>query len=110
MLLPIVDSRDKLKGIVTKSDVYWAMNQGQDFREPIGTFANRKLGALRKGQAIGEALGVLFSKNVKQAPVLDIQSRLVGIFSFMDVAEARIRFEHPEHDSEYISPIISEAK
>ncbi|MFZ1746653.1 MAG: CBS domain-containing protein, partial [Nitrospirales bacterium] len=110
VLLPIVDSGDKLMGIVTKTDVYWAMNQGQDFREPIGTFARREIVALRKGQAIGEALGVLFSENVKQAPVLDIQSRPVGIFSFMDVAAARIRFQHPEHDGGNISPIISEAK
>lgn len=53
---------------------------------------------------------MLFSKNVKQAPVLDIQSRPVGIFSYMDVAETRIRFERPAHDGDNISPIISEAK
>jgi CBS domain-containing protein len=102
-LLPIVDAEGKLTSIVTKTDVYRAMTHGQEFREQIGTIAKREVAALYEGQAVREALRVLYMKDVKQAPVLDHQSRPIGILSHMDVAEARIRLEHQKSDSHHLS-------
>ncbi|HSF10901.1 MAG TPA: FAD-dependent oxidoreductase [Nitrospirales bacterium] len=92
-LLCIMDGERRLLSIVTKTDVYRAMTHCQDFREPIHTIAKREVAAVHEGQAVREALGVLYMKDVKQAPVLDDQSRPVGILSHMDVAEARIRLQ-----------------
>ncbi len=97
-LLPLVDAEGKMTGILTKTDVYRAMTHGQDFGESVGTIAIREVAALHDGQAVREALRVLYMKDVKQAPVLDQQSRPVGILSHMDIAEARIRLEHRASD------------
>jgi tRNA nucleotidyltransferase (CCA-adding enzyme) len=93
-LLPIVDAEGKMTGVVTKTDVYRAMTHGQEFHEPVGTIAKREVAALHQGQAVQEALRVLYLKDVKQAPVLDSQSRPIGILSHLDIAAARIRLEH----------------
>ena len=92
-LLPIVDAEGKMTGILTKTDVYRAMTHGQDFDESVDTIAKHEVATLHEKQAVREALRVLYMKDVKQAPVLDQQSRPVGILSHMDLAEARIRLE-----------------
>ncbi|MGP0594320.1 FAD-dependent oxidoreductase [Nitrospira sp. T9] len=104
-LLCIMDGERKLLSIVTKTDVYRAMTHDQDFREPIHAIAKREVATVHKGQAIREALGVLYMKDVKQAPVLDDQSRPVGILSHMDIAEARIHLEHPASDRRHASSV-----
>lgn len=93
-LLPIVDAEGKMTGVVTKTDVYRAMTYGQEFHEPVGTIAKREVAALHQGQSVQEALRVLYLKDVKQAPVLDSQSRPIGILSHLGIAQARIRLEH----------------
>jgi CBS domain-containing protein len=93
-VLPLVNAEGKMTGILTKTDVYRAMTHGQDFGESVGTIAKHEVVTLREGQAVREALRVLDMKDVKQAPVLDQQSRPIGILSHMDIAEARIRLEH----------------
>lgn len=93
-LLPIVDAKGKMTGILTKTDVYRAMTHAQDFGESVGTIAKREVAVLHEGQAVREALRVFYMKDVKQAPVLDHQSKPVGVLSHMDVAEARIHLEH----------------
>jgi CBS domain-containing protein len=102
-LLPLVDAEGKLTSIVTKTDVYRAMTHGQNFRDRISTIATRNVAALHQGQAVRDALRVLYMKDVKQAPVLDHQSRPVGILSHMDVAEARIRLEDRTSDGQQAS-------
>ncbi|MEO7859007.1 MAG: FAD-dependent oxidoreductase [Nitrospirales bacterium] len=92
-LLPLINTEGKLTGIVTKTDVYRAMTHGQDFGDRISTIAIRDVAALHQGQAVRDALQVLYMKDVKQAPVLDQESRPVGILSHLDIAEARIRLE-----------------
>jgi NADH dehydrogenase len=99
-LLPIVDTEGKLAGVVTKTDLYRAMAQGQEFREPIGTIAKREIARLQQGQVVREALRVLYMKDVKQAPVLDNQSRPVGTLSYMDIAKAKIRLDHHTQEGE----------
>lgn len=102
-LLPIVDAEGTLTGVVTKTDWYHARTQGQEFREPIGTIAKRKIAALHQGQSVHEALRVLYLEDVKQAPVVDNQSRPVGTLSYMDIAKAKIRLDHPTQKGEHSS-------
>ena len=102
-LLPIVDTEGKLTSIVTKTDVYRAMTHGHDFGESVGTIAIREVATLHEGQAVRDALRVLYMKDVKQAPVLDHQSRPMGMLSYMNVAEARIRLEHRASDRRHAS-------
>ena len=104
-LLPIVDAEGKMTGILTKTDVYRAMTHGQDFGESVDTIAKHEVAALHEGQAVREALRVLYMKDVKQAPVLDHQSRPIGILSHMDIAEARIRLEHRASDRRHASSV-----
>nr|MBA3966782.1 CBS domain-containing protein [Nitrospirales bacterium] len=102
-LLPLIDANGKLTSIVTKTDVYRAMTHGQDFRDRISAIATRDVAALHQGQAVRDALQVLYMKDVKQAPVLDQESRPVGILSHLDIAEARIRLEDRTSDGAPIS-------
>lgn len=102
-LLSIVDAEGKMTGILTKTDVYRAMTHGHDFRESVDMIAKHDVVALREGQAVREALQVLYMKDVKQTPVLDHQSRPVGILSHMNIAEARIRLEHRVSDGLHAS-------
>ncbi|HBP89889.1 MAG TPA: hypothetical protein DD706_19595 [Nitrospiraceae bacterium] len=92
-LLPIVNTEGKVSSIVTKTDLYRAMTHGQDFHEPVGTIGKKEVASLREDQTVREALRVLYMNDVKQAPVLDDQSRPVGVLSHLDLAEARIRLE-----------------
>ncbi|MCW5784385.1 MAG: cyclic nucleotide-binding domain-containing protein [Nitrospirales bacterium] len=103
ILLPIVDAEGKLTGIVTKTDVYRAMIHGRDFGESVDTIAKHEVATLREKQPAREALRVLYMKDVKQAPVLDHQSRPVGILSHMDLAEARIRLERQASEEAHAS-------
>jgi NADH dehydrogenase len=102
-LLPLVNERGQLTGLVTKTDVYRAMTHGQEFRDPIKTIAKREFAALHQGQAIHEVLQVLYMKDVKQAPVLDNQSRPIGTLSYLDIAKAKIHLDDPTQAREHSS-------
>ncbi len=104
-LLPIVDAEGKMTGILTKTDVYRAMTHGRDFGESVDTIAKHEVATLREKQPVREALRVLYMKDVKQAPVLDHQSRPVGILSHMDLAEARIRLKQQASDKRHASSV-----
>ncbi|GJL68980.1 MAG: hypothetical protein NPIRA06_16150 [Nitrospirales bacterium] len=99
-MLPIEDAEGKMTGILTKTNAYRAMTHGQDFGKSVtvSTIPNHGVAALHEEQTVREALRVLDMKDVKQAPVLDHESRPVGILSDMNVAEARIRLEHRTSD------------
>jgi predicted transcriptional regulator len=100
-----VDADGKMTGILTKADVYRAMTHGQGFDESVQTIAKHEVATLREGQTVWEALRVLYMKDVKQAPVLDHQSRPVGILGHMDIAEERICLDHQASGSQRASSV-----
>lgn len=102
-LLPLINTEGKLTGIVTKTDVYRAMTHGQDFGDRISTIATCDVAVLHRGQAVRDALQVLYMKDVKQAPVLDQESRPIGILSHLDIAEARIRLHDRASEGTHVS-------
>ncbi|MCA9421940.1 MAG: CBS domain-containing protein, partial [Nitrospira sp.] len=69
----------------------------------VDTIAKHEIAALHEGEAVREALRVLYMKDVKQAPVLDHQSRPIGILSHMDIAEARIRLKRQASEGTHAS-------
>jgi len=86
-VLPIVDG-GILRGIVTDRDlVVRAMAEGVDpARTPVGDCATRDLVCARPDSTIEEAMEVMADCQVGRLPVVDEQSRVVGILTLSSMA------------------------
>ena len=89
--LPLISSEGTMTGLVTKEDLYRALNEGRDLRGPVGEIATRRVTTLRPDESLREAMGHLRRSGHKQAPVVDVENRLVGLLSLMDLGVARIQ-------------------
>ena len=89
--LPILDG-DQLIGMVTDRDiVVRAVAQGKDPKGmPVRAVASEDLVTLHPDDDLSDALRLMASHQVRRLPVVDEDSRLLGIVSQADVAsEAR---------------------
>ena len=89
--LPLVDTNGAFAALVTTTDVFQAVAHGRAFDEPLDALAMRDVVPLRPDHTVREALRVLYRERLTHAPVLDPDSKPVGVLSYRDVAEARIR-------------------
>jgi CBS domain-containing protein len=89
--LPILDG-DQLTGMVTDRDiVVRAVAQGKDPKGmPVRAVASEDLITLHPDDDLSDALSLMASHQVRRLPVVDEDSRLVGIVAQADIAaEAR---------------------
>ena len=89
--LLVVDGAGKLTGLVTATDLHRAAANRLKFSETVKSVASSEVVALHHDQVIRDALRVFYMKEVKQAPILDVDGRPMGILRYLDVASARIQ-------------------
>lgn len=102
--LPVLEG-DKLTGIVTDRDiVVQAIADEKDPRGmPVREVASREVVTIGPEEDLSEALKLMASNQVRRIPVVDEDSRLVGI-----VAQADIAREVKEKDSGQMLQDISQ--
>jgi CBS domain-containing protein len=86
-LLPILEG-EKVTGVVTDRDiVIQAVAEEKDPRGmPVREVASRELVTIGPDEDLSEALRLMASYQVRRLPVVDEDSRLVGVLSQADVA------------------------
>jgi arabinose-5-phosphate isomerase len=84
----LVDGEGKLSGILTDADLRRALikNHGQDIlRRPVGDFMIRNPKHIHLGELASEAQAIMNRHRIDELPVLDDQSRPVGIIDVQDL-------------------------
>lgn len=84
----LVDGQGKLSGILTDADLRRALikNHGQDIlRRPVGDFMIRNPKHIHLGELASQAQAIMNSHRIDELPVLDDQSRPVGIIDVQDL-------------------------
>jgi len=89
-VLPVVDERGMLTGIITDRDICIALGTRSRPASAIAvdTVMTRPVETCRAGDDISIALGLMKEHRVRRLPVLDDQGRLVGILSVNDLVLA----------------------
>lgn len=85
--IPVLEG-DQLAGMATDRDiVVRAIAKGKDPRGmPVREIATRELLTVGADQDLGDALELMASHQVRRLPVVDEDSRLVGVIAQADVA------------------------
>ncbi|HJJ47655.1 MAG TPA: IMP dehydrogenase [Methanocorpusculum sp.] len=83
--VPVVNSRGKLVGIVSRRDVRGAIRrQGS---ETIETIMTKHPIAVKEDISAEEAISMMYSKKVERLPVVDEKGKLTGIITMQDLLE-----------------------
>lgn len=100
-ILPVVDTQEKVTGVVTDRDLCIAL--GTRNRLPgeitVGQIVSGKVFTCRLDDDISDALATMAQQKVRRLPVVDIEGRLKGILSMDDAvlfSEPRILGKAPE--------------
>ncbi len=88
---PLTDAAGRLVGMVTRTDLYRAVADGQDLAGPIRAIATTQVTTLAPNQTVRDALATLRRKGLKHAPVVDAENRPVGMLSYLDLVRASVR-------------------
>ncbi|MHC4952581.1 MAG: CBS domain-containing protein [Planctomycetota bacterium] len=94
-VVPVVDSDRVLVGIVTDRDIcIAALTKGRTLDEmAVGAVMRRKVYSCRADQSLRAVHALLREFQVRRLPVVDEQSRLVGVVSINDLALAAAETE-----------------
>ncbi|GJL62281.1 MAG: hypothetical protein NPIRA04_09350 [Nitrospirales bacterium] len=90
-ILLLVDTDGKLVSLVTESDLHRAVGNRRKFSEGVRSITSIEMVSLESTHVVRDALRLFYLKEVKQAPVLDVDGCPVGLLSYLDVALARIK-------------------
>lgn len=87
--LPVVSSRDsmKLQGIVTDRDLALRiLGKGQSSDTPVREAMTKNVASVRPDAPLNEIENLMSSQQVRRVPVVDEQSRVLGIVAQADLA------------------------
>jgi CBS domain-containing protein len=86
--IPVVDDGDRLVGLVTDRDiVVRAIARGKDPRGmPAREVASQDLVTVEDETSLSDALQLMANYQIRRLPVIDGDSRLIGVVSQADVA------------------------
>ncbi len=84
--LPVVDSNNELKGIVTSRD----MRFQTDFKKPITSLMTSEEVIIKTEQSIDldEAKKIFMKHRIEKLPVVDKDNKLVGLITYKDITKA----------------------
>lgn len=87
-VVPIVDAKGHLTGILTDRDVCMgAYTQGRRLRDiPVTAAMTQNVIALRGEESVEEAERLMADNQVRRLPVLDHDDQVVGVVSLNDIA------------------------
>lgn len=93
--LPVVDSENKLIGIITNRDVKYQENDGQKVKE-LMTSGN--LITSDKSTTLEEAKQILLGNRVEKLPIVDKDYKLVGLITIKDI-DNQLEYPNANKDS-----------
>lgn len=82
--LPVVDSEDKLVGIITNRDTRYLSEQDIETRSVAEIMTKMPLVTGHEGMTKDEAFGLLASHKIEKLPLVDDQGRLTGLITVKD--------------------------
>jgi CBS domain-containing protein len=89
---PVVTANGRLVGVLTKGDILRAARDGLRNRAvwqaPVSRFMARGVLALRPGDSLETAVDHLVDSGLRSLPVIDADSRVVGVVSRNDLMAA----------------------
>ena len=94
--LPVCDDTSCLVGIITEADflrIEVAREEAEDPQpiETVGQVMNRGVITVQPHASIADAAKVMVFQDVKRLPVVDVEDRMLGIISRLDVVAAFTR-------------------
>ena len=93
--IPIVDSKGKLVGIVTNRDLRFEKNESRPVMEVM---TSENLVTVHEGISMSDAEEILQAHKIEKLPVIDKESRLVGLITFRDITKVSLK-PHANKDS-----------
>ena len=87
-VVPVVDGEGRVVGMMTDRDICMAAyTQGQALWQiPVSAAMAKEVHAVREGDGLEAAEGLMRRVRVRRVPVLDTEGRLKGILSMSDLA------------------------
>ena len=97
----VVDKENKVAGIFTERDVLkkFALSGKNPAKAEIREFMNTPVMMATTGTTPGEALEVMVEKHIRHLPVVDDQTRLLGILSIRNLLQSQVDELRQELDS-----------
>jgi CBS domain-containing protein len=88
-IIPVVDERRNVVGVVTDRDICMAlaMNNHTASETPVSDVMSRQIFVCSPGSDVNEVLGIMKREQILRIPVVDNDSKLVGIVSLSDVVQ-----------------------
>ena len=93
--IPIVDTKDKLVGIVTNRDLRFEKNEARPVMEVM---TSENLVTVHEGISMSDAEEILQAHKIEKLPVIDKENRLVGLITFRDITKVSLK-PHANKDS-----------
>lgn len=84
--LPVVDSENKLKGIVTSRDMRFQTNMGLSIKAIMTP--KEKLITTEQGIELEKAKDIFMKYRIEKLPVVDKENKLVGLITYKDITKA----------------------
>ena len=97
----VVDKDNKVAGIFTERDVLkkFALSGKNPQKTEIREFMNTPVMMATVSTSAGEALEVMVDKHIRHLPVVDDQTRLLGILSIRNLLQSQVDELRQELDS-----------
>ena len=97
-LVVVCNADERMAGVISKTDIVRQISQGRE-SEPAtaaSTVMTRTVVSCRPGDLLHDVLATMKERRVKNVPVLDQDSRPIGLLNARDVLEALL--EEVEHE------------
>lgn len=85
--IPIVDTDNKLIGIVTNRDLRFE----KDIRKPLRDIMTKNVISTKQGTTFAEAAEILQQHRIEKLPVVDSEGHLVGLITYRDIIKVKQR-------------------
>jgi CBS-domain-containing membrane protein len=108
-IVPIVNDEGRLEGVVTDRDICMAAyTQGRPLANiPVGTAMAKQVIAAHADDRIEQAEELMRDHQIRRVPVLDSDSRPVGLVSMNDLARLAARARKSGVDREVIQTLAA---
>ena len=80
--IPVIDSNNHLKGIVTNRDLRFQTDMSLPIKDIMTV---EKLVTANEGITLEEAEGILMQKKIEKLPIIDKDNKLVGLITYRDI-------------------------
>lgn len=108
-VVPVVDDRGRIAGVVTDRDICMAAyTQGKPLHTiPVTSAMARNVVTVNSGESVETAEHLMGEAKVRRLPVVDGESQIVGVVSMNDLARLAARSRRSSVDRELVSTLAA---